>query len=401
MKIIPSVIGLGYVGLPLFLRLQKKFRTIGFDTDASRVLKLNKRVDTNKEFSKKDLILKKGSFLTKKISRLKKSNFFIVAVPTPVSINNIPNLEYLKKSCLIVGKILKKNDIVFFESTVYPSVTENFCAKILEKKSKLRLNRDFFIGYSPERINPGDKNHSVDKIYKIVSTNNRSTMKVAKKVYSCVSKKLTFTFNIKEAESAKVIENIQRDLNIGLMNEIYKVCYKSNINFKNVVKLASTKWNFLKFNPGLVGGHCLPVDPYYYSTFAKKYGVKTNLILSGRKINNSMYKFIYSKLVNEIKSLKINFKNSRILVLGLTYKKNVSDTRNSYAINIVKLLKKKVRKLDIYDPLLKNKKLKNIKILSNLKITNYDLVINLVDHDIFESLILKIKKSKKNYLKIF
>ena len=226
-------------------------------------------------------------------------------------------------------------------------------------------------------------------------------MKIAKKVYSCVSKKLTFTFNIKEAESAKVIENIQRDLNIGLMNEIYKVCYKSNINFKNVVKLASTKWNFLKFNPGLVGGHCLPVDPYYYSTFAKKYGVKTNLILSGRKINNSMYKFIYLKLVNEIKSLKINFKNSRILVLGLTYKKNVSDTRNSYAINIVKLLKKKVRKLDIYDPLLKNKKLKNIKILSNLKITNYDLVINLVDHDIFESLILKIKKSKKNYLKIF
>ena len=269
MKIIPSVIGLGYVGLPLFIRLQKKFRTIGFDTDISRILKLNHKVDINKEFSKKDLILKKGSFFTKKVSRLKKSNFFIITVPTPVNKNNIPNLKYLKKSCLIVGKILKKNDIVFFESTVYPGVTENFCAKILEKKSKLRLNRDFFIGYSPERINPGDKNHSVDKIFKIVSTNNQSTMKVAKKVYSCISKKLTFTFNIKEAESAKVIENIQRDLNIGLMNEIYKVCYKSNINFKNVIKLASTKWNFLKFNPGLVGGHCLPVDPYYYSSFAK------------------------------------------------------------------------------------------------------------------------------------
>ena len=162
------------------------------------------------------------------------------------------------------------------------------------QKSKLKLNRDFHIGYSPERINPGDKNHSVDKINKIVSTNNRSTMKVAKKVYSCITKKLSFTFDIKEAESAKVIENIQRDLNIGLMNEIYKVCYKSNINFKNVIKLASSKWNFLKFNPGLVGGHCLPVDPYYYSSFAKKHGVKTNLILSGRKINNSMYKFIYS-----------------------------------------------------------------------------------------------------------
>lgn len=401
MKIIPSVIGLGYVGLPLFIRLQKKFRTIGFDTDISRILKLNHKVDINKEFSKKDLILKKGSFFTKKVSRLKKSNFFIITVPTPVNKNNIPNLKYLKKSCLIVGKILKKNDIVFFESTVYPGVTENFCAKILEKKSKLRLNRDFFIGYSPERINPGDKNHSVDKIFKIVSTNNQSTMKVAKKVYSCISKKLTFTFNIKEAESAKVIENIQRDLNIGLMNEIYKVCYKSNINFKNVIKLASTKWNFLKFNPGLVGGHCLPVDPYYYSSFAKKYGVKTNLILSGRKVNNSMYKFVYSKLVNEIKDLKIDFKDSRLLILGLTYKKNVSDIRNSYAINVVKLLEKRFRILDVYDPLLKNKKLKDIKIIENLKIANYDLVINLVNHDIFKSIISKIKKSKKKYLELF
>ena len=401
MKIIPSVIGLGYVGLPLFIRLQRKFRTIGFDTDISRILKLNQKVDINKEFSKKDLILKRGSFLTKEISRLRKSNFFIITVPTPVNKNNIPNLTYLKKSCLIIGKILKKNDIVFFESTVYPGVTENFCAKILEKKSKLRLNRDFFIGYSPERINPGDKNHSVDKIYKIVSTNNQSTMKVAKKVYSCVSKKLAFTLNIREAESAKVIENIQRDLNIGLMNEIYKVCYKSNINFKNVVKLASTKWNFIKFNPGLVGGHCLPVDPYYYSSFAKKYGVKTNLILSGRKINNSMYKFIYSKLVNEIKSFKIDFKNSRLLVLGLTYKKNVSDIRNSYAINVVKLLKKRFRIIDVYDPLLKNKKLKDIKIMENIKIANYDLVINLVNHDIFKSIISKIKKSKKKYLELF
>tara|TARA_B100001093_G_scaffold139318_1_gene131900 strand:- start:226 stop:1431 length:1206 start_codon:yes stop_codon:yes gene_type:complete len=401
MKIIPSVIGLGYVGLPLFIRLQKKFRTIGFDTDKSRISKLNQKVDINKEFSKKDLVLKKGSYLTEKISRLKTSNFFIVTVPTPVNKNNTPNLEYLKKSCLIVGRILKKNDIVFFESTVYPGVTENFCAKILEQKSKLKLNRDFHIGYSPERINPGDKNHSVDKINKIVSTNNRSTMKVAKKVYSCITKKLSFTFDIKEAESAKVIENIQRDLNIGLMNEIYKVCYKSNINFKNVIKLASSKWNFLKFNPGLVGGHCLPVDPYYYSSFAKKHGVKTNLILSGRKINNSMYKFIYSKLVKEIISLKIDLKNSRILALGLTYKKNVSDIRNSYAINIVKLLKKRFRKLDVYDPLLKNKEFKDIKVLDNLKIANYDLIINLVNHDIFKSEILKIKKSKKNYLELF
>ena len=401
MNIIPSVIGLGYVGLPIFLKLQKKFKTIGFDNDNLRIINLNKKRDTNKEFTKKNLFLNKGSCFTSDFKKLKKSNFFIITVPTPVYKNNLPNLDYLKKSCLLISKVLKKRDIIFFESTVYPGVTEDFCAKILEKNSKLKLEKDFFVGYSPERINPGDKYHSVDKIYKIVSTKNSSTMKIAKKVYSSITKKLTLTKNIKEAESAKVIENIQRDLNIGLMNEIYKVCHKSNIRFKNVIKLASTKWNFLKFNPGLVGGHCLPVDPYYYSTFAKKFGIKTDLILSGRKINNSMYKFMYNKLINEIRKLKINFRQSKILILGLTYKKNVSDIRNSYAINIYKLLKNKFKNLHACDPLLKNKKIKNIKILYDFNIKNYDLVINLVNHDVFRSKISKIKKNKQNYIEIF
>jgi len=401
MNIIPSVIGLGYVGLPIFLKLQKKFKTIGFDNNNSRIINLNRKRDTNKEFTKNNLSLNKGSYFTNDFKKLKKSNFFIITVPTPVYKNNLPNLDYLKKSCLLISKVLKKRDIIFFESTVYPGVTEDFCAKILEKNSKLKLEKDFFVGYSPERINPGDKNHSVDKIYKIVSTKNSSTMKIAKKVYSSITKKLTLTKNIQEAESAKVIENIQRDLNIGLMNEIYKVCYKSNIRFKNVIKLASTKWNFLKFNPGLVGGHCLPVDPYYYSTFAKKFGIKTDVILSGRKINNSMYKFMYNKLINEIRKLKINFRQSRILILGLTYKKNVSDIRNSYAINIYKLLKNKFKNLHVCDPLLKNKKIKNIKILYDFNIKNYDLVINLVNHDVFRSKISRIKKNKQNYIEIF
>jgi UDP-N-acetyl-D-galactosamine dehydrogenase len=401
MKIVPSIIGLGYVGLPIFISLQKKFRTIGFDVDRLRISNLNKKIDSNIEFPKRKLILKNKSYFTSNFKKLRQSNFFIVTVPTPIYKNNLPNLEYLKKSCLMIGKVLKKGDIVFFESTVYPGVTENFCAKILEKESKLLLNDDFNVGYSPERINPGDKKHSIDKIYKIISANNPSTIKIAKKIYGNISKKLVTTFNIKEAESAKVIENIQRDLNIGLMNEIYKVCYKSKINFKNVIKLASTKWNFLKFKPGLVGGHCLPVDPYYYSAFAKKYGVKTNIILSGRKVNNSMYKFVYLKLVKKIKKLKIVDKKSKLLILGLTYKKNVSDIRNSFPINIVNLLKKKFKNLHVCDPLLKNKKVENLKILSNFKINDYDLIINLVNHDIFKSKILNIKKNKKLYLELF
>jgi UDP-N-acetyl-D-galactosamine dehydrogenase len=400
MKIIPSVIGLGYVGLPLFLKLQRKFKTIGFDVDKSRVVNLINKIDTNREFLKEDLILKNG-FFSSDLKILGKSNFYIITVPTPVYKNNLPNLQYLKKSCYLISKVLKKKDIIFFESTVYPGITEDYCGKLISDMSKLELNKDFFIGYSPERINPGDKIHSIDKIYKIVSTSDSGTMKIAKHVYQSITNKLVFTTNIKEAESAKVIENIQRDLNIGLMNEIYKVCYKSKINFKNVLDLASTKWNFLKFNPGLVGGHCLPVDPYYYSAFANKFGVNTEIILSARKINNLMYKFMYKKLIDQIKNLNLNIKNSKILVLGLTYKKNVSDVRNSYAIKIFKLLKIKLNKIHVVDPLLQNKKIKNLKILKSFKIKNYDLIINLVNHDIFMPEIKKIKKLKKNYIELF
>tara|TARA_Y100000816_G_scaffold292302_1_gene286886 strand:+ start:8647 stop:9852 length:1206 start_codon:yes stop_codon:yes gene_type:complete len=401
MIIKPSVIGLGYVGLPLFLKLQKKFKCIGYDNSISRVSSLKKCIDTNKEFLKKELILKNKSFFTSKLQSLKTSNFYIVAVPTPVFKNNMPNLEHLKKSCLIISKVLKKNDIVFFESTFYPGITENYCAKILEKKSKLKVNRDFFVGYSPERINPGDKKHSVDKINKIVSISGKENLRIAKKVYGSVTKKITLTENIKEAESAKVIENIQRDLNIGLMNEIYKVCYKSKINFYSVMKLASTKWNFLKFDPGLVGGHCLPVDPYYYSDFAKKFGIKTNVILSARKINNSMYLFMYDKILKKIKDYKLDLKKSKILILGLTYKKNVSDIRNSFALKLFFLLKKKIKNLDVSDPLIMNKKIQNLKIFENFDIDKYDLIINFVNHDIFKDKILKIKKKKKKYLDLF
>jgi len=397
----PCVVGLGYVGLPLFLKLQKKIDTIGYDNNKFRITELIEKKDRNNEFSKKNLILEKKSIFTYNKSFLKNCNFFIIAVPTPVLKNNKPDLTFLKKSCETIGKYLNKDDIVFFESTVYPGITENFCGKILQKESGLKLDADFFLGYSPERINPGDKKHSIDKIIKIVSANKGYALKIGKSVYQKVSKKIIINKNIKEAESAKVIENIQRDLNIGLMNEVYKVCVNSKINFSNVIKLASTKWNFLKFDPGLVGGHCLPVDPYYFSNFAEKKGIKTEVILSGRKINNSMYLYMYNKIIKDIKNLKLNIKKSRILVLGLTYKKNVSDIRNSFALKLYRLLKKKIKYLEACDPFLTKKNIKNIKVLHNFNIDDYELILNFVNHDLFKNKILKIKKTNKKYLDLF
>ncbi len=397
----PCVVGLGYVGLPLFLKLQKKIDTIGYDNNKFRITELIEKKDRNNEFSKKNLILEKKSIFTYNKSFLKNCNFFIIAVPTPVLKNNKPDLTFLKKSCETIGKYLNKDDIVFFESTVYPGITENFCGKILQKESGLKLDADFFLGYSPERINPGDKKHSIDKIIKIFSANKGYALKIGKSVYQKVSKKIIINKNIKEAESAKVIENIQRDLNIGLMNEVYKVCVNSKINFSNVIKLASTKWNFLKFDPGLVGGHCLPVDPYYFSNFAEKKGIKTEVILSGRKINNSMYLYMYNKIIKDIKNLKLNIKKSRILVLGLTYKKNVSDIRNSFALKLYRLLKKKIKYLEACDPFLTKKNIKNIKVLHNFNIDDYELILNFVNHDLFKNKILKIKKTNKKYLNLF
>ena len=364
----PCIIGLGYVGLPLFLKLHKKINTIGYDSNYLRIKELKSHLDRNNEFKKKDLILKKNSSITSDYKKTKHCNFFIVAVPTPVLKNNRPDLTYLKKSCETIGKVLKKNDIVFFESTVYPGITENYCGKILQKISGLKLDIDFFIGYSPERINPGDKKHSIDKVVKIISANKFSTLEVGKKIYKKVVKKVVINKNIKEAESAKVIENIQRDLNIGLMNEIYKVCESSRINFENVINLASTKWNFIKFNPGLVGGHCLPVDPYYYSHFAKSYGVSTEILLAGRRVNNSMFKFIFQKIKYELKKNGLKLNKSKILLLGLSYKKNVSDLRNSYVINLAELIDKNSLKLDIFDPLILKPKSMKLKLINRIKL---------------------------------
>ncbi len=288
-------------------------------------------------------------------------------------------------------KIIKKDDIIFFESTVYPGVTEKICVPIIEKGSNLKNNKDFFVGYSPERINPGDKNHSIEKINKIVAI-KKDKLQKAKMVYKNLAKKLIFTDKIQEAEASKVIENIQRDLNIGLMNEIYQVCLKSNINFKSVVELAGSKWNFVKYNPGLVGGHCLPVDPYYFSWFAKKLKLDTKIILAGRKTNNDMVKFSKKIILKKIKQHGFNPKKLRVLILGLTYKKNVADLRNSLSLKVFETLKKKFKKLCSYDPMIDQNLNKKYSLIKKKEINNFDVYVVLTKHDSFKSILKLINK---------
>ena len=383
-KIYPVIIGLGYVGLPIFLNLQKHFKTIGYDTNIKRVISLKKRKDFNQEFKSSSLQLKKKSTLTNNLDDIKNGNFFIVCVPTPVDKKNIPDLSLLKKSCIDLSKILKKGDIIFFESTVYPTVTNNICIPLLNN-SGLKENKDFYVGYSPERINPGDNKKDLNSISKIVAFRNNKIKSQVKNVYSKISKKIFFSKNIVEAETSKVIENIQRDLNIGLINEIYKVCEKANINFKNVINLAKTKWNFVTYQPGLVGGHCLPVDPYYFSYFAKNIGIKTNILLSGRKTNNEMVNFVTKKILIKLNKIK-NIKNKKILILGLTYKKNVADIRNSLAIKVFINLKKKYKNIRTYDPYLDNRFFKKLKLIKTTEIKKQDIFIILNNHDKFNKL---------------
>ena len=385
-KIVPSVVGLGYVGLPLYVRLKKKYKTIGFDVNKDRINQLKKGIDENKEFSKNNLKNKTQSFFSSKIGELKNSNFFIICVPTPILKNYKPNLKYLIHASTMISKVIKKGDIVFFESTVYPGVTDDICAKIIEKKTKLKKNVDFFVGYSPERINPGDKRHSVDKIKKIVAinTNSEKILKKVRSVYNNVASSIVISNDIKEAEAAKVIENIQRDLNIGLFNEIFKLCEKSSLNYNKVIKLASTKWNFQKYNYGLVGGHCLPVDPYYLSYYAKKNKLNLDIVLAGRKTNNGMYNFFLKYIKKKLKLNTINFKSDSIGFYGITYKKNVPDTRNSIPIKIIKHFNSINKNIYIRDDIVESNILSKLKFKSLNSFSNIKCLIILVKHDKFE-----------------
>ena len=386
------IIGLGYVGLPICLKSSSKFQTVGFDINSTRIKNLKNKFDQNNEYTKKDFINKKILF-TDKILDIKDCNFFIICVPTPVNKKNNPNLIPIKRSFNTISKVLKANDIIILESTVYPGVTSKF-TKILEKKNKLTHDKDFFIGYSPERINPGDKKNSLSNINKIIAlnTNNKFVINKVKNIYNNFCKKLIFTKYIKEAETAKAIENIQRDLNIAFFNEILMISDKLKLNFTEVVRLAKTKWNFMNFNPGLVGGHCLPVDPYYLSYIAQQNNFKSIVALAGRKTNNNMEEFIIKKFNRHIKSQNKKIKNLRVLVVGLTYKYGVSDMRNSLNYKIYSKIKNTVKKAYAYDPFCSENNFVLTESASNL--VNFDVILFLSKGSLFQKLYRKIKPKK-------
>ncbi len=350
-KIKLAIIGLGYVGLPLCLEFGKNRKVIGFDLNKKRIENLKKNIDDNKEFNKLSIRYSKKTLFTSRVEDLNEANCFIIAVPTPVTKNLKPDLSYLVSASKIVGRLLKKNDIVIYESTVFPGCTEEYCVPVLEKFSKLKFKEDFHCGYSPERINPGDKIHTISKIKKIVSASNKKTLNIINNLYLEIIKAGThLASSIKIAESAKVIENIQRDINIALMNELSIVFQKLKIPTLEVIKAASSKWNFLKFEPGLVGGHCINVDPYYMAYIAKKNHINTKIILAGRSTNDNISILIVKTLLKKMNEKKINIKKSKVLILGFSFKENVSDHRNTQVIKIYNELKKKISKIDIYDP---------------------------------------------------
>lgn len=347
-----AVIGLGYVGLPLALALTKKFpNTIGFDINEQKVNDLKQGIDETREVSFQELN-NTNLNLTTSISDLENSNFFIVTVPTPVNDNKLPNLTPLQKASETIGKVLKKGSVIVYESTVYPGVTEEICGPILAKVSGLKQGLDFKLGYSPERINPGDKKHTLTKIVKVVSGEDEETLERVAQVYgSIIDAGVYRATSIKVAETAKVLENTQRDLNIALMNELALICDRLGVRTTEVLKTAQTKWNFLPFTPGLVGGHCIGVDPYYLTTKAQELGYRSEVILAGRRINDSMGSYIGQKLVKLLVKAKSKIQGSKIGILGLTFKENVPDLRNSKVPDIIKELRQFGIEPLIHDPL--------------------------------------------------
>jgi len=345
-----AVIGLGYVGLPIALAFARKVKVIGFDINEARVKMMQKGIDPSQELSKKDFKDCDITF-TASLKDLKKAKFFIIAVPTPIDEHNLPDLKPLIGASTTVGKCLKKGDYVVFESTVYPGCTEEDCIPVLERESGLKFKKDFKVGYSPERINPGDKEHTITKILKVVSGCDAESLEEIAKTYEIIVEPGTHrAASIKVAEAAKIIENTQRDVNIALMNELSIIFNKMGINTYDVLAAAGTKWNFLKFSPGLVGGHCIGVDPYYLTHKAESLGYHARVINSGRYVNDSMGFYVAKTTVKKIIAAGKNISKARILIMGATFKENVSDIRNSKVADIVKELKSFGVDVHVADP---------------------------------------------------
>ncbi len=397
-----AIIGLGYVGLPLAVEFAKKYQVIGFDINKKRIEELNKYIDNTLEVDSKDLknaITNSqkdvGLIVTNEVEKLKSANFYIVTVPTPIDSNKKPNMQPLFMASKMVGKVLKKDDIVVYESTVYPGATEEECVPILEKESNLKFNKDFYVGYSPERINPGDKERTVTKILKVTSG---STPEIADKIndiYASIIKAGTHKApSIKVAEAAKVIENAQRDINIAFVNELSKIFQLMGIDTQEVLEAAGTKWNFLPFKPGLVGGHCIGIDPYYLAQKAISLGYNPEIILSGRKLNDSMGSFVAVETIKMMIKKNISINQANILVLGIAFKENCPDIRNSRAIDIINELQSYNVTVDVYDPWATVSAVKheyNIDLISSLNdITKkYQGIIIAVAHNEFREINLQ------------
>lgn len=386
------VIGLGYVGLPLARLFSTKYETVGFDMNPARVAALMAGHDATLEVSDELLqaAIKNGFKCTSNIEDIRGCNFYVVAVPTPVDENNNPDLTPLYGASETVGKVISKGDVVVYESTVYPGVTEDECIPVVERVSGLKLNADFFAGYSPERINPGDKLHTVEKIRKVTSGSTPETGRLVNEVYSSVITAGTHLApSIKVAEAAKVIENSQRDINIAFVNELSKIFTKMGIDTLDVLEAAGTKWNFLPFRPGLVGGHCIGVDPYYLAQCAQRYGYNPEIILAGRRMNDGMGEYVANEVVKLMLKKGIQVLNSHILILGFTFKENCPDVRNTKVIDIYKALKEYNVNITVYDPWANPEVVKHeygIEVINELPAEKADAAILAVAHNELKSL---------------
>lgn len=388
-----AVIGLGYVGLPLAVEFGKVMPTVGFDSNAERIKDLIKGNDFTLEVSKRGLSLANQLIFVRNIEEIIDCNIFIITVPTPIDKNKNPDLNPLINASTMIGRIIKKNDIVIYESTVYPGATEEICVPLLEKHSNLKFNEDFYCGYSPERINPGDKEHRLSSIKKVTSG---STPEVSKLVDSLYKKIITagthMASSIRVAEAAKVIENTQRDVNIALINELALIFDKLGIDTESVLEAAGTKWNFLPFKPGLVGGHCIGVDPYYLTHKALEVGYNPKMILAGRRLNDTMSNFVVKKVFSLMQLKEININNSNILVMGLSFKENCPDIRNTKVIDVINGFKKRNCNVDVYDPWVdKNQAIKEyaIEVINEPIINKYDAIVIAVAHVDFLNLTIE------------
>jgi UDP-N-acetyl-D-glucosamine/UDP-N-acetyl-D-galactosamine dehydrogenase len=394
------VIGLGYVGLPLALEFAKKYPVIGFDIKNQRIDQLKKGIDNTLEIEMKDsqhLVMhnweassQQGIYFTHNPQYMALANVYIVTVPTPIDKNNKPDLSPLKSACESIAKVLKPKDLVIFESTVFPGATDEVCIPILEKQSRLQLNTDFFVGYSPERTNVGDKNHQFHNTIKITSGSNPQAAQMVDDLYQSVLENGTYLApSIQVAEAAKIIENAQRDINIAFVNELSKIFNLLKIDTHEVLKAASTKWNFINFKPGLVGGHCIGVDPYYLAHKAMEVGYHPEIILAGRRLNDGMGEYVAAQLVKLMSQQQLELQTAKVLVLGLSFKENCTDVRNSKAFDIIKSLQEYNIKVQAYDPWVDAQEVQiayNFKVEAQIPQQAYDAIVVAVQHQEFELL---------------